>query len=85
MRLASRIKKLEGCVGITDVDCMDIVIVQSVRRSDDGALQSKPCFAIFVGKECGRFRALEGETEKQFSARAHAHLKYLKQPNEGRL
>ena len=66
MKLASRIMKLEGRAGLTDVDCVDIVIVQSVRRSDDGALQSKPCFAIFVGEDCGRFPALEGETEIQF-------------------
>lgn len=74
MNLSNRIKKLEGRAGLTPAECVDVVIIEGVRRGSDGQIRSRPSHAMFVGENIGHLRAYNGETETQFNARARTYL-----------
>lgn len=82
MRIAHRIKKLADRTGLSAAERVDLVIVQGVRRDDNGELHTKPGFAMFPGHKGGMLSALHGETDAEFGTRARANLIQLKQARE---
>ncbi|OOY23130.1 hypothetical protein BMI91_16945 [Thioclava sediminum] len=77
MSLKRRIEQLEHRAGSAATDGPTTILIRSVTRNEAGELVSAPAYAIFLGFP-GQLRALEGETEDQFSARAEKRLAELK-------